>query len=629
MKQLVLSTKLILLLLLPLMGVGFFGFRGAFEKHATVRKYARLQTSSTLVRQIGVTIHELQRERGRSAVFLGSNGTKFASELTAQQKASDGERAKIQSAFAAFHADDFGAEFAAEFREAAAAVANIPEKRTAIQALKMSAPESTLFFTQTIARLVGVSVAIAQQVDDIEIANGMACYVNYVQIKEQTGIERATLAGVFAADKFVGDAFSRFSRAVASQETYQQVFSTQATAAQKAFLAEVARDPSFEKVARLRQTALDHASAGGFQVEPSAWFDAISAKIDQMKRVEDRLAHDYHATAERIQAQAWRSFLIYTVLTVAILLLTTGFGAWTIRSINRPLKRLIAQLTTSSDETTDAAAQVARASLTLADGAAEQAASLEETAASLEEMASMTKRSSEGAQQAKQATGLARSAADQGAERMRAMQTAMEAITAASSEISKILATIDAIAFQTNLLALNAAVEAARAGEAGMGFAVVADEVRALAQRSAAAARETAAKIEDSVAKSRQGAQISADVSQSFGEIQKHILLVDSLVGDIATASSEQSQGTGEITAAVTQMDQVTQANASHAEETAAAAEELTGQSAALLDAVRELHRMVEGGEPPEVHASVSVQPAARTPSATVPGNSRAASRSR
>lgn len=194
---------------------------------------------------------------------------------------------------------------------------------------------------------------------------------------------------------------------------------------------------------------------------------------------------------------------------------------------------------------------------------------------------------------------------------MRMMQAAMEAITAASSEISKILATIDAIAFQTNLLALNAAVEAARAGEAGMGFAVVADEVRALAQRSATAARETAAKIEDSVAKSRQGVQISTDVGQSFDEIQKHIRLLDSLVVEIATASTEQSQGTGEITAAVSQMDQVTQANASHAEETAAAAEELTGQSAALLDAVNELRRMVEGGE--SEAGVVSVRPPAHS----------------
>ncbi|MBK9991956.1 MAG: methyl-accepting chemotaxis protein [Verrucomicrobia bacterium] len=609
MKQLVLSTKLILLLTLPLLGVVFFGFQGAFEKHATVRKYTELQTRSLLVRQIGVTIHELQRERGRSAVFLGSKGLKFASELAAQQKSSDGELGKLQNVLKDFQPSDFGAEFASEFTETVSAVARVPEKRTAIQALNLSAAESTVFFTQTIARLVGVSVAIAQQVDDVEIATGMACYVNYIQVKEQTGIERATLAGVFAADKFAGDSFNRFSRAVAAQDTYLQVFSTQATAAQKSFLAEASRDPAFEMVARLRQTALDHAATGGFGVEPSIWFDAISAKIDRMKQVEDRLAQDYHAAAERIQSQAWRSFLIYSVLTVVILLITAGFGAWTIRSISRPLKRLIAQLTTSSDETTDAAAQVAKASLTLADGATEQAASLEETAASLEEMDSMTKRNSEGAQQAKQAAGLARSAADQGAERMRAMQTAMEAITAASSEISKILATIDAIAFQTNLLALNAAVEAARAGEAGMGFAVVADEVRALAQRSATAARETAAKIDDSVAKSRQGVQISTEVSQSFGEIQKHILLLDSLVAEIATASSEQSQGTGEITAAVSQMDQVTQANASHAEETAAAAEELTGQSAALLDAVRELRRMVEGGEPDEI--SVSVQSSA------------------
>jgi len=140
---------------------------------------------------------------------------------------------------------------------------------------------------------------------------------------------------------------------------------------------------------------------------------------------------------------------------------------------------------------------------------------------------------------------------------------------------------------------LNAAVEAARAGEAGAGFAVVAEEVRALAQRCATAARETAGKIEEAVAKSQHGVQISSDVARSFSAVQEQIRALDPLVAGIAAASREQSEGIGQVTIAVSQMDMVTQSNAGSAEETAAAAQELKSQSISLNQAVIRLQRLV------------------------------------
>jgi methyl-accepting chemotaxis protein len=207
----------------------------------------------------------------------------------------------------------------------------------------------------------------------------------------------------------------------------------------------------------------------------------------------------------------------------------------------------------------------------------------------------MTKRNADNADSAKSLANQTRQAADTGATDMSDMARAMDAIKASSDSIAKIIKTIDEIAFQTNILALNAAVEAARAGDAGLGFAVVAEEVRALAQRSAQAARETAEKIEDSICKSQQGVTISTKVAASLQEILHKARTLDDLVAEIASSSREQSQGIGQINSALTQMDRVTQGSAATAEESASAAEELSGQAITLKDAVTQLLTLVSG----------------------------------
>ncbi len=277
--------------------------------------------------------------------------------------------------------------------------------------------------------------------------------------------------------------------------------------------------------------------------------------------------------------------------------------------IVRPLNGVAATLDANSNETAAAAQEVSSASQTLAEGASEQAASLEETSASLEEMSSMTKRNADNAQDAKSTAVQTRQSADAGAEQMQSLLTAMDSIKTASEDITKILRSIDEIAFQTNILALNAAVEAARAGEAGAGFAVVADEVRNLAQRCAAAAKETAVKIEDSVKKSQEGAKISADVARSFTDIQTKVRQLDQLVAEIASASQEQSQGISQVNIAVTQMDKVTQSNAASAEESASASEELNAQAESLKDAVSTLQQLLDGTTTSQARERVSLPP--------------------
>jgi methyl-accepting chemotaxis protein len=169
-------------------------------------------------------------------------------------------------------------------------------------------------------------------------------------------------------------------------------------------------------------------------------------------------------------------------------------------------------------------------------------------------------------------------------------------IKASSDKVAKIITVIDEIAFQTNILALNAAVEAARAGEAGMGFAVVADEVRNLAQRCAQAAKDTAALIEESIAKSNDGKVKVDQVAVAIRAITEESAQVKTLVDEVSLGSQEQTRGIEQVAKALTQMEQVTQQSAANAEESAAAAEELTAQASTLLDVVAQLSAMVGAG---------------------------------
>jgi methyl-accepting chemotaxis protein len=299
------------------------------------------------------------------------------------------------------------------------------------------------------------------------------------------------------------------------------------------------------------------------------------------------------------------------------LLVAAGLGIimalLTTKGITKILSAVAGTLGEGSYQVAAAAGQVTAASQTLAEGASEQASSLEETSSSLEEMASMTKRNAENSQKANDLARQAREAADKGVGDMREMNAAMAAIKASSDDIAKIIKTIDEIAFQTNILALNAAVEAARAGEAGMGFAVVADEVRNLAQRSAVAAKETAAKIEGAITKTAQGVSLSQKVSETLNVIATKAHQVDELATEVASASREQTQGIIQINAAVGQMDQVTQKNAASAEESAAAAEELNSQATIMKQSVAELLQLAgQMAERMDQLGSKSVPPSAQ-----------------
>lgn len=294
---------------------------------------------------------------------------------------------------------------------------------------------------------------------------------------------------------------------------------------------------------------------------------------------------------------AAKSFASTALVTIFSLLaaLAAGVLYYVIRKLNAEISTAVTQISQSAAEVGLASTQIASASQRLAQASCEQAASLEETSASTEEIGSMTRRNSENSKSAADLVDKSVQGFTKSNRLLDEMLIAMDGISESSDKISRIIKVIDEIAFQTNILALNAAVEAARAGEAGMGFAVVADEVRNLAQRCAQAAKDTAALIENSITKSRDGKFKVTETVSAIRTVSEQAGQMKTLIDEVTLGSIEQTRGIEQISNALSQMDQATQSSASNAEQSASASQQLQRQAASLRTAIGRVQFMFTG----------------------------------
>lgn len=596
------------MVLFPILGVCYFAIAEITLQVKTVASASQIAQATELDTHASALVHELQKERGFAAAFVGSNGEKFAESLQQQQEITNQFRESFQTTLNSVESNQFGAEFKDVLNEALRLLNQLQEKRNAIAALQLSGEEIIGYYTTTNGLFLKTIEKIVKLSKDGESTALLIAYASFLQAKEHSGQERAVLANVFAQDQFQGNLLQKLVSLITIQATYTQTFLALANEEQIQYYRNIARDPIFQATETMRTMALEKANVGRFGIQADDWIEAQTAKINLLKKVEDQLSQDLVARSWSIANHARNTLALYlagiVLLFAVFIALGVVLGKDILSSISKvvqtfslmsqghleqrldmkrkdeigmmgqaldafaeELQSAMAQIVDSSQQINTAATQVSHASQTLMEGSSNQANAIEEIATSITEISSQNEHNAENAMQASTLVDDAQKVADQGHQQMKDMLQSITSIEKASQSISKIIKVIDEIAFQTNLLALNAAVEAARAGIHGKGFAVVANEVRNLAVRSAKAATETTELIENTVQTIKGGMSTAHQTAKAFDEIVSDIQKITALSAQIETASKAQANGTLQVQQTLHQIEQVTQAHSVVSEE--------------------------------------------------------------
>ncbi|ECO1401780.1 methyl-accepting chemotaxis protein [Enterobacter roggenkampii] len=614
--------KLFIALFPLLLALIWFAGSGMLSRIGTERQMDTIGQLTTLARSTGDVVHQLQRERGMSAGFIGARGQQFRDEILVQRKLTDDALVKLNQALARTDTNLIQGNIAATLKMFKDNIQSLDATRNAISALNIEASKSTQFYTQTISGLLSFVGGIGQLSASGPMVNELAAFYSLLNLKEQAGIERALLTNVFSVDRFSDGQFLMLSDVVGKQEAWLTATRRFSSEAQAAELDKALASAEVTRALELRTIALNKAQEGGFGVKPTDWFTAQTKRIEILRQVETQAADALLAHSAALAHNArvdWQSFLAISLIA---LLIAIAFAMIVVRSIqqqltntlktinemdgdltrrldvpgsdelsalNRAYNQAIENIQHIVQEIKSGALILSNASSDITDGnqdlaqrTDEQAASIVETAASMEQISTAISQTAHNASEAERLTqSMANDVMDATRVSNEASQS-MAAIRSSSDNIFQIVASIDEISFQTNLLALNAAVEAARAGELGKGFAVVAAEVRHLSQRCAREASLIRELVNQNMNNIGEGVQrVSASeaalkaAADTTGRMKQY-------VSDIARAANEQSLGVTQVHQALNQLEQVTQQNAALVSQMATASQMLDAQSKSM-----------------------------------------------
>lgn len=334
------SWRVRLVIAIPLLAVLFFAAQGLLLKRDLVESSGKIVELVDVGETASELVHEMQKERGMSAGFIGSKGKNFADKLPGQRKDTDAKLAALTAKFDSFDAGSYAASLAGRVEKSRAALKKLVAMRGSVDSITATIPQMAKYYTSTIAGLLSITEEMYELTDNARILSSIYSYTAFLQGKERAGIERAMGAGGFGAGKFAPGIYQRFVGLIAMQRTFFHQFELSAgPAASEAFKKAIA-SPEFAAVDDLRKIALASPIAGTQGVSAGKWFATITAKIDLLKQVEDTAANELLAGANKIHKDAWQALYIYAATLAAILLLT-GYVSWqVIVSIVGPVTRL-------------------------------------------------------------------------------------------------------------------------------------------------------------------------------------------------------------------------------------------------------------------------------------------------
>jgi putative methionine-R-sulfoxide reductase with GAF domain len=332
------ATKLFLILLVPLAGLLYISIDGVVRQAVIAADTRRFETLISFSTQIGATVHEIQKERGTSVLFLSSRSDQAKSEMLAQRAVSDSEIAKFQVALQNIDANAYGDAFQANIKNVTTALETIAEKRKQIDAFNITADESSAFYTETIDALLTV-VSQSTALNNAELARYSSAYLALLQAKERAGRERANLSAALNVGQFSADEFHKFLTISNEQDTYFKLFLFYASDEERAFYRDTMTGPLVDEATNIEQGALKATSDVKLNVDAQRWFDVATGRINLLKEVENKMADDLLKSASGARQAAVRAlwfFIATAVVAVAFVAVSIFFA----RSISGALQSM-------------------------------------------------------------------------------------------------------------------------------------------------------------------------------------------------------------------------------------------------------------------------------------------------
>ncbi|MDD9917482.1 MAG: nitrate- and nitrite sensing domain-containing protein, partial [Rhodospirillaceae bacterium] len=340
-----LGSRILLGMLVLVCGLVVLSAELLFERYQTASAMKHIGDVTALAPKLSGVVHEMQKERGRSAGYIGSKGKLFADILPKQRGATDEARATLQEAVASFRQLSTDPEIVRLADEALAKLDALAQNRQAVDGFKLSVGEMARYYTGTIMSLLGVVDSILAASDDDQVSKSIAAYISILQGKERAGRERAMGAAGFGSGQFKPAIYNNFVRLISAQNLFFGNFKLFGTPEEARFFGETMTGSAIESVAKMREIALKSPQTGNLQgITGPAWFKQITNKINQMKVVEDHIASDLQALVVQKQTTAQKSLVTYAAVLGALLLVASLLVFAIVRSITQPVKRLTSDM---------------------------------------------------------------------------------------------------------------------------------------------------------------------------------------------------------------------------------------------------------------------------------------------